>query len=180
MANSHWIQLDGDKCKCSACETIAYIALYPPGADKNFCPNCGADMREVKMPKVLNARLLSTEEAMRYMKVGTRRRGFSWWLKDAVVGCDGNIFNYGSTNTFRFVCPALDIDISNTGFGIGDKFEFGGLIFKIISPDLAWTNNNLGLHRFYKDYDDDPSYYYQNSDIKCLIDSWFRTHKTSK
>ena len=39
-----WIQIDETKCKCSVCETITLIAQYPRG-DKNFCPNCGADMR---------------------------------------------------------------------------------------------------------------------------------------
>lgn len=40
-----WIQIDSTKCKCSKCDTITLIAQYPHG-DKNFCPNCGADMRE--------------------------------------------------------------------------------------------------------------------------------------
>lgn len=39
----HWIQIDKDKCKCSKCEVICLIALYPNG-DKNYCPNCGAKM----------------------------------------------------------------------------------------------------------------------------------------
>ncbi len=38
-----WIQVDDNKCKCSKCDIIALIALYPHG-DKNFCPNCGAKM----------------------------------------------------------------------------------------------------------------------------------------
>lgn len=38
-----WIQVDSTKCRCSHCDIIALIALYPHG-DKNFCPNCGAKM----------------------------------------------------------------------------------------------------------------------------------------
>lgn len=41
---SSWEQLDNDKCKCKNCETVCFIAMYPPGANKNFCPNCGAKM----------------------------------------------------------------------------------------------------------------------------------------
>lgn len=36
-----WIDMD-DNVMCSCCGATHY------GADKNFCPNCGADMRKVK------------------------------------------------------------------------------------------------------------------------------------
>ena len=45
VAHGHWIQVDSTKCRCSRCDIIALIALYPHG-DKSFCPNCGAKMRE--------------------------------------------------------------------------------------------------------------------------------------
>lgn len=44
QSNGRWIQIDETKCKCSECDTITYIAQYPRG-QKNFCPNCGTDMR---------------------------------------------------------------------------------------------------------------------------------------
>ena len=44
VRHGHWKQVDDTKCKCSECEAIAYIAQYPPSADKNYCPNCGAKM----------------------------------------------------------------------------------------------------------------------------------------
>lgn len=40
-----WIYLSDNKCKCSYCETVSFIAVYPNSADKNYCPNCGAEMR---------------------------------------------------------------------------------------------------------------------------------------
>lgn len=42
-AHGRWLQVDSTKCRCSHCDIIALIALYPHG-DKNFCPNCGAKM----------------------------------------------------------------------------------------------------------------------------------------
>lgn len=36
-----WV--DDTKCRCSNCDIIALIGLYPHG-DKNYCPNCGAKM----------------------------------------------------------------------------------------------------------------------------------------
>ena len=41
----HWEQVDDTKCRCSRCDIIALIGLYPHG-DKNYCPNCGAKMDE--------------------------------------------------------------------------------------------------------------------------------------
>lgn len=38
-----WIQVDETKCRCTNCDIIAQIALYPHG-DNNFCPNCGTRM----------------------------------------------------------------------------------------------------------------------------------------
>lgn len=43
VMHGRWIQVDSTKCRCSHCDIIALIALYPHG-DKNFCPNCGAKM----------------------------------------------------------------------------------------------------------------------------------------
>ena len=42
-----WIRVDSKKVRCSNCEIIHLIAQYPMGKI-DFCPNCGADMREVE------------------------------------------------------------------------------------------------------------------------------------
>lgn len=44
VVHGRWIQVDSTKCRCSHCDIIALIALYPHG-DKNFFPNCGATTR---------------------------------------------------------------------------------------------------------------------------------------
>ena len=44
LKHGRWEQVDDTKCKCTECEAIAFIAQYPPSADKNYCPNCGAKM----------------------------------------------------------------------------------------------------------------------------------------
>lgn len=43
----HWVRVDENKLKCSACEVIHMIAQYPSGKI-GWCPNCGAKMVEVK------------------------------------------------------------------------------------------------------------------------------------
>lgn len=43
VRHGKWIRVDDTKCKCSCCDIIAFIALYPCG-DKNYCPNCGVRM----------------------------------------------------------------------------------------------------------------------------------------
>lgn len=39
----HWIRVDKNKVRCSACEVIHLIAQYPNGKI-DWCPNCGAKM----------------------------------------------------------------------------------------------------------------------------------------
>ena len=39
----HWIDINGIYAKCSNCNEEIYIT-----GDFNYCPNCGADMREVE------------------------------------------------------------------------------------------------------------------------------------
>ena len=43
VVHGYWTQVDDTKCRCSNCDIIALIGLYPHG-DKNYCPNCGARM----------------------------------------------------------------------------------------------------------------------------------------
>lgn len=43
VVHGRWKQVDETKCRCSRCDIIALICLYPHG-DKNYCPNCGAKM----------------------------------------------------------------------------------------------------------------------------------------
>ena len=45
VVHGRWKQVDETKCRCSRCDIIALICLYPHG-DKNYCPNCGAKMDE--------------------------------------------------------------------------------------------------------------------------------------
>lgn len=45
VVHGRWKQVDETKCRCSRCDIIALIGLYPHG-DMNYCPNCGAKMDE--------------------------------------------------------------------------------------------------------------------------------------
>ena len=45
VVHGRWEQVDETKCRCSNCDIIALVGLYPHG-DMNYCPNCGAKMDE--------------------------------------------------------------------------------------------------------------------------------------
>ena len=45
VVHGRWKQVDETKCRCSNCDIIALIGLYPH-SDMNYCPNCGAKMDE--------------------------------------------------------------------------------------------------------------------------------------
>lgn len=47
VVHGRWIQVDSTKCRCSHCDIIALIALYPHG-DKNFAPTVARRWTEVK------------------------------------------------------------------------------------------------------------------------------------
>lgn len=87
----HWIQIDDTKCKCSCCDIIAFIALYPSG-DKNFCPNCGAIMNENFYNKFINLykkqKDFSKDELETYEKA----------LKINSIDTGFNIFNFMRSN----------------------------------------------------------------------------------
>lgn len=54
----HWIQVDKTKCRCSNCDIVALIALYPHG-DKNYCPNCGCKMNSNRaVVKVIKTKVI--------------------------------------------------------------------------------------------------------------------------
>lgn len=44
VRHGRWEQVDDNKCRCTNCGSVAFIALYPSGANNNYCPNCGAKM----------------------------------------------------------------------------------------------------------------------------------------
>ena len=48
VVHGEWLPTnDANKLRCSKCDIIHLIAQYPHG-EINYCPNCGADMREAK------------------------------------------------------------------------------------------------------------------------------------
>ena len=46
VKHGRWIEVTPKHSKCSCCDVTCLIAVYPISANANFCPNCGADMRE--------------------------------------------------------------------------------------------------------------------------------------
>ena len=66
IRHGQWEQVDDTKCRCSSCSAIAFIALYPNGADKNYCPNCGAKMVE-GINENSNEKLIAQIDAVKEM-----------------------------------------------------------------------------------------------------------------
>ena len=46
VKHGKWIEVTPKHSRCSICDTTCLIAVYPISKGANFCPNCGADMRE--------------------------------------------------------------------------------------------------------------------------------------
>ena len=130
---------------------------------------------------VLEATLLTKEEAEQLPK---RLKEYDawWWLKSPSRYSDSAIYvsasggmSDGGVWYVGKVRPALKIsNLESSGLKVGDKFEFGGQEFEIISDDKAFCLNDIGECAFRRDL---RVNYYENSNIKDFVDEWFERSK---
>ena len=143
--------------------------------------------------------LWSVSEATNLLTEKQKRREYegepvTWWLRTpgpvyyplwqkhaktaAIVGRLGVVDTRGlSVNSNRvYVCPALILSNfkSDDEFGIGDTFDFGGYVFKIITDEYALCTEVIGKCPFRIDEEEDDSFEYDKSDVKVYICNWYR------
>lgn len=134
--------------------------------------------------KIINATLLSVEEAVTLLTKQERTYKNWWWLRSpglfsgiaayVLDGGYGNDYGCNVSHSSGCVRPALNIDISNSDIKVGDTFEFGGKEFKVISDTLAWMHkDDIGTTAFRTDYRQPDANIYEVSDIKKFVDKWF-------
>ena len=132
---------------------------------------------------IVGATLLSTEEAETLLSREERKYEDWWRLRSPgtdsshAAGVDylGSV-NYFGLDVYRndvAVRPALQIkDLRSSNLKVGDRFEFGGKLFRIISDELAFCEEDIGYHRF-----DAETNVYEQSEIKKFVDAWFEKAK---
>lgn len=183
---SKWIQVDKDKRKCPYCETIAYIAMYPPGSDVNYCPNCGRDMgilkpKLKKQPIILEATLPTVEDVKTLLTKEDCTFNYNWWLKTpagegyvyAVLFSSYIAATIVDENNLA-IRPILEIDITGTGYKVGDIFEFGKEEFKIISHNKAFMyKSHIAISCFKPNCYGQRANHYLTSQAKRIVDEWF-------
>jgi hypothetical protein len=134
--------------------------------------------------KIEGATLLSVHEAETLLPKEGRVYSAWWWLRSPgtsqnlaadVIDGTGGVYGDGSNVIISDNCvrPALKISSGSSGFKIGDTFSFGGKTFKIISDDLAFCLEDIGICCFRKDYKAFDANIYGASDVKIFIDAWF-------
>lgn len=136
---------------------------------------------------IVGATLLSIEEAEK-LPLELRRYN-CWWLLRS-PGCDsyyatfvdddGSICDFGDLVNYDLhsVRPALIItNIESSNLKIGDKFEFGGKPFQIISNKLAFCLTDIGMCCFREDWQAKDANDYEKSDVKKYVDKWFNESK---
>jgi len=64
-------------------------------------------------------------------------------------------------------------DLESSNLKIGDEFTFGGKHFRIISDNLAFCIEDIGLRTFREDWQAENANDYDASDIKKYVDEWF-------
>lgn len=141
--------------------------------------------------EITGATLLTVEEA-RELPEWLKKKLYWWWLRSpgkdsshvAYVSLNGDIDNYGADvdNYHGGVRPVLTIsNLESLGLKIGDRFEFGGRDFEIISDDKAFCLGCITSMAFREDWKAPDANDYEKSDVKKCIDVWFeRSIKESK
>lgn len=146
--------------------------------------------RGFKMMEIRGATLLSEKEAKTLLTEKERRYKGWWWLRSsdygqpyaAVIYYDGSVILYSSYALDHTGCvrPALKVNIDNSDFKIRDTFVFGKKTFKIISNELAFCMEDIGMCHFREDWIDSDANDivsdatdYEKSDVKKFVDAWF-------
>lgn len=133
---------------------------------------------------VKGARLLSVKEAEDLMFASDRKFHDFWWLSDdgkmpflaATVYPNGQILEQGDVKVMRYAIRPVLVIADSTGPQVGTRFIYAGHLFKMISNDLAFCLDDIGVGCF-----DSYSDIYEESDVKIVIDKWFKqTLKESK
>lgn len=137
--------------------------------------------------KIIGATLLSVgevEKLPQYLKPYTDW----WWLRSpgyyqyyaAYVHDDGSTSYYGNNVGAAYGCvrPALKLaNLESSDLAVGDRFEFGGQEFEVISNNLAFCVDDIGRCAFREDWKATDANDYEQSDIKKYVDEWFGKSK---
>ena len=139
--------------------------------------------------------LLSTKEAENLLTEEQRICKYNneecWWLRSpgyykgraAYVYFDGSVNYFGHRVSPANYCvrPALILSTLKSSnlksieeLGAGERFEFGGYTFTIISNKLALCDEAIAKMAFREDWEAKDANDYEKSDIKKFLDNWFR------
>ena len=140
--------------------------------------------------------LLSADEAENLLTQEQRKYKFEgeecwWWLRSpgSYRNCATYVRQYGSVGYYgNLVCsaygcvrPALKLSTlkpsnlkSIKKLGVGERFEFGGYTFTVISNKYALCDEAIAEMAFREDYEAKDSNVYEKSDVKKFLDNWFR------
>lgn len=131
---------------------------------------------------IKKASLLSLFQTEACLSTEERKYGTGWCLRTpgccsqyiSFVDKYGDIRADGDYTFGQFaIRPCLYIDIKNSSFKVGDVFLFGGEEFRILAPNIAWIQNDIGKFPFRTDWRADDANVYKVSDAKKIVDEWF-------
>lgn len=154
-------------------------------------------IKEISVDNIKGARLLTYKEAERigYDDLKAKaKRGIGlttglwdnafYWLQDhptypVLFGVINPVGELTNTNNGACedvgVCPVLVIDSEAAELKIGDYFEFGGMVFRVVLKDLALCRKAFAAIPFNEN--DPKNTNYEQSTIKRFIDRWFQDVK---
>ena len=112
----------------------------------------------------------------------------TWWLRSLGINCLFETF----VDVSRKAQDEMDVDnnsytirpilwISSLGgMKIGDKIDFGGKVFTIVSPQHALCDTGIGTRAFRRNYSAEDANLYKTGNVKKLIDKWYKAAVEAK
>lgn len=125
--------------------------------------------------------LLSRSEYKEYRDRIPARK-FWWWLRSpdkyygiyaGVVDDDGSIDAY-IVYYERGVSPALICNLTSSNLEIGDKINWRGFTWTVISDKYVLCDDKIGDHCFRKDWQAEDANVYEKSDVKKYVEGWLK------
>ena len=127
--------------------------------------------------------LLTVEEA-KALTDKQRYQTPTWWLRSPgtsdftaafVAGEYGDVYDSGIDVDEEFgVRPALQIsNLQSLNLEIGDRFDFVGYEWTVISENKALCDDVIGNLAFRKDWEAKDANCYEQSDIKKYLEDWW-------
>lgn len=127
--------------------------------------------------KITGARVPDLDD-LEWIPMEIREYPEGWWIAQrggmskscAYVFTNGSVDLSGIAVDARLaVRPVLELESGS----VGKRFEYLGVEFQVVSPELAFCLQDIGTSEFRENWREKNATEYESSDVKKMVDMWF-------